>query len=111
MNSIDNNSRANFFPNSKNESVDRVKQQQHAQMLKSRNDSDRALKIKTTTEKDAKVDINDAIRDFSRIKKAVDAAPEPDNADKIARLKSQINAGTYQIDYDALADKVLQQEF
>jgi len=38
-------------------------------------------------------------------------APEPDNTDKIAKLKAQIEAGTYEIDYDALADKILMNEY
>ena len=39
------------------------------------------------------------------------SAPETDNSEKIARLKAQINAGTYEIDYDGLADKILNSEF
>ena len=38
-------------------------------------------------------------------------APEIDNTDKIARLKAQIADGSYKIDYDGLADKMLEQEF
>ena len=34
-----------------------------------------------------------------------------DNTDKIAMLKAQIQAGTYQPDYDAIADKMLSSEF
>jgi negative regulator of flagellin synthesis FlgM len=111
MSSVDNAARSNFFPNSKNAQVDRIKQQQQARMLKNRNDVSRANELKSSTGRDAKVDINDAIRDFSRIRKAVDAAPERNNADKIAQLKQKIQAGTYKVDYDALADKVLRQEF
>jgi negative regulator of flagellin synthesis FlgM len=51
------------------------------------------------------------VRDFSRIKKAAASAPEQDNSEKIARLKAQIQAGTYEVDYDGLADKMLQSEF
>lgn len=60
---------------------------------------------------DARVSIPDGVRDFSRIKKTADAAPEVDNTDKIARLKAQIQAGTYDVDYDSVADKMLQNEF
>lgn len=60
---------------------------------------------------DAKVSIPEGVRDFSRIKKAADASPDIDNSDKIARLKAQIQAGTYEVDYDAVADKMLMQEF
>jgi negative regulator of flagellin synthesis FlgM len=51
------------------------------------------------------------VKDFSKIKKAAMSAPEPDNSEKIARLKSQIAAGTYEVDYDGLADKILTEEF
>ncbi len=76
-----------------------------------RNDLERATEIDKTTQKDAKVDIPEHIKDFARIKKAVDAAPAIDKSDKIRELKAQINAGTYQVDYDALADKMLEMEF
>ena len=59
---------------------------------------------------DAKVTISDAIKDFSRIKKAVDEVPAMDNSSKIQGLRDQINAGTYNIDYEALADKILSDE-
>lgn len=108
MSSID-TSRSNFFPNSKSPAADRAGQAKKASIM--RNDPYRAQELRDTTKNDAKVDINDAVRDFSRIKKAVDAAPEIDNTDKIARLKQQIQAGTYQVDYDALADKMLANEF
>ena len=39
------------------------------------------------------------------------SAPEIDNSEKIARLKAQIAAGSYEIDYDGLADKILSSEF
>lgn len=60
---------------------------------------------------DAKVTIPEGVKDFSRIKKAAMAAPEQDNSEKIARLKAQIQGGTYEVDYDGLADKMLQSEF
>ncbi len=60
---------------------------------------------------DARVNIPDGVRDFARIKKAAATAPEVDNTDKIARLKAQIQAGTYEVDYDGLADKMLQSEY
>ena len=67
--------------------------------------------FKNLTKKDAKVDISSKVKDFSRIKKAVDTAPDIDNSDKIADLKQRIASGSYNIDYDALADKMLQNEF
>jgi negative regulator of flagellin synthesis FlgM len=38
-------------------------------------------------------------------------ASEPDHSEKIARLKAQIDAGTYEMDYDAIAEKILTSEF
>ncbi|MEX0798638.1 MAG: flagellar biosynthesis anti-sigma factor FlgM, partial [Bacteriovoracaceae bacterium] len=60
---------------------------------------------------DAKVSIPDTIKDFSRIKKAVDSSAPPSKEDKIADLKARIQAGTYEVDYDQLAEKVLQSEY
>ena len=77
----------------------------------SRNSSERKSEIAQNTKEDVKVDIPDSIKDFSRIKSAVDSAPPIDNSAKIADLKSRINNGTYKVDYDALADKILTNEF
>jgi negative regulator of flagellin synthesis FlgM len=76
-----------------------------------RNSDARKAELEAFSGTDAKVDIGDAIKDFSRIKKVADAAPEIDNTDKIARLKSEIQAGTYKVDAEALADRILEQEF
>jgi len=76
-----------------------------------RNSETRKNELEAFSSTDSKVDIPDAIKDFSRIKKVADAAPAIDNSEKIARLKSQIEAGTYKVDADALADKILEQEF
>jgi negative regulator of flagellin synthesis FlgM len=72
---------------------------------------ERASQLNEKTSGDARVNIPDGVKDFSRIKKAAMNAPEPDNSEKIARLKAQIAAGTYEVDYDALADKILTSEF
>ncbi len=107
MNSID--TRPPFFPNSKSNdrSIDQLKR---SQFLK-RNSYDRAQEIQSRTGQDAKVNIPDAVKDFSRIKKTADMAPPIDNSAKIARLKAQIQAGTYQADYEAVADKMLASEY
>jgi negative regulator of flagellin synthesis FlgM len=76
-----------------------------------RNSEVRRDELETFSKNDSKVEIPDAIKDFSRIKKVADAAPEIDNTDKIARLKAQIQAGTYQVDAGDLADKIMEQEF
>ena len=60
---------------------------------------------------DSHVTIDDAVKDFSRIKKAVDSAPNIDNTDKVAKLKNQIEKGIYTIDYEKLAEKMLTSDF
>lgn len=106
-NSID--TRPPFFPHSKSARRD-VEQAKQAQFLK-RNSYDRAQELQSKTSSDARVNIPDSIKDFSRIKKSVDMAPPVDNSDKIAKLKAQIQAGTYQPDYDAIADRMLANEY
>jgi negative regulator of flagellin synthesis FlgM len=76
-----------------------------------RNSEVRKNELEAFSKSDSKVDIADAIKDFARIKKVADAAPEVDNTDKIARLKAQIADGSYKIDYDGLSEKILDQEF
>src|SRR3989338_7618596 len=96
--------RAPFFPNSKETSSPRTnaKPMSDAQGISplQRNTPEKASSIAQRTATDARVNINEGVKDFSKIKKAVDAAPMPDNSEKIARLKSQIAGGTYQPDYD-----------
>lgn len=100
-----------FFPNSKKGVTNTKANQKLQQAVLNRNDPERKEQLDTLAKADSKVTIPDAIRDFSRIKKAVDAAPEISKEDRIAELKSQINNGTYKVDYDALADKMLSQEY
>lgn len=76
-----------------------------------RNSEVRKNELEAFSKTDSKVDITDAIKDFSRIKKVADAAPEIDKSDRIAALKAQIAAGTYNVDAGLLADKILEQEF
>lgn len=105
MNNIE--TRAPFFPNSKNAKSARSNSRPELK----RNTLEQFEKIQRNTAKDAKVDINSAVKDFSRIKKAVDAAPPINNDNKIAMLKEQINSGNYKVDYDAVAEKMLTQEY
>ena len=107
MNSID--TRAPFFPKSKNPNNE-IGSAKRSQLLK-RNSFERTNELNNQTAKDAKVTIPESIRDFSRIKMAVDSAPPIDNTDKIAKLRSQIQAGTYEPDYDAIAEKLLANEY
>ena len=103
------NTRAPFFPNSKSAQKE-IEQARQAQIMR-RNSMERAKEIENMTSQDAKVAIPEQIKDFSRIKKAADQATPVDNTEKIANLKAQIQAGTYQPDYDAIADRILRQEF
>ncbi len=105
-NSID--TRSPFFPKGRNP-VDKTQTGQVGGP--ERNSPDRAGELMNKTSQDAKVSIPEGVRDFSRIKKVAGAAPEVDNSEKIARLKAQIQAGTYEMDYDGIADKMLQSEF
>lgn len=111
MSSIDApNNRSAFFPKSKNTDLQRSKALEKSPYLK-RNEAARRNELDQLAKRDAKVDIGDAVKDFGRIKSAVDKAPDIDNSDKIARLKQQINAGTYKVDYEGLADKILASEY
>jgi negative regulator of flagellin synthesis FlgM len=76
-----------------------------------RNSESRKNELEAFSKSDSKVDIPDAIKDFARIKKVADAAPEIDKSDKIERLKAQIADGSYKIDYDGLSDIIMEQEF
>ena len=106
MNSVD--TRAPFFPRSKSAQTE---VQTTGRVGLGRNSYDRIQELEAKTSHHAKVSIPDKIRDFSRIKKAVDSAPEIDNTDKIASLRAQIQAGTYEPDYDAIADRMLTSEY
>lgn len=103
------NTRAPFFPNSKSAQKE-IEEARRAQMLR-RNSMERTQELETRTSGDAKVTIPDTIKDFSRIKRIADTAPQIDNTAKIASLKAQIQAGTYQPDYDAIADKILATDY
>ena len=109
MNNIDTTSRPGFFPNSRENKVSGSRSKALSKSL-NRNDAERIQALEQT-KNDARVSINQGIKDFSRIKRAVETAPEADNTDKIARLKQQIESGTYKVNYEALADKILASEF
>jgi negative regulator of flagellin synthesis FlgM len=108
MSSID--TRSSFFPRSRDVKSESTKGGGKVDGVQ-RNSMERASEISERTSGDAKVNIPEGVKDFSRIKKAAMSAPETDNSEKIARLKAQIAAGTYELDYDALADKILTSEY
>ncbi len=107
MSAIDNTTpRSIFLPNKSTKEANRSN---GAQLR--RNSEARKNELEAFSKSDSRVDIPEAIKDFARIKKVADAAPEIDNSDKIASLKAKINAGTYNVDAGAIADKMLEQEF
>ncbi len=111
MSNIDSTtSRSMFFPSTKGKDTRESNRISPNAPLK-RNSEARKNELEAFSKSDSKVDIPEAIKDFSRIKKVADAAPEIDNSAKIARLKNEINNGTYKVDYDGLAEKILEQEF
>ena len=59
---------------------------------------------------DAKVTIPEAIKDFARIKRVVDESPDLDNQIKVEKIKDQIQNGSYKINYELLAEKMLENE-
>ncbi len=108
MSSID--TRSTFFPRSRSAQTESAKGGSQVGGV-NRNTTERTSELVDKTAGDAKVSIPEGVKEFSRIKKAAMAAPEQDNSEKIARLKAQIQAGTYEVDYDGLADKILTSEF
>ncbi len=108
MNNIEGNNLTTFFPQQKN-GTQIEKMPQSAFPLS--NNQERQQELDALAKNDAKVRIPDAIRDFSKIKKAVDQAAPINKQAQVADLKQKIAAGEYKIDYDALADKILQSEY
>jgi len=76
-----------------------------------RNDPKRKQELDDLAQQDVKIDIKDAIKDFSRMKKAVDSSSPIDQSLRVQQLKEQVNNGTYKFDYDKLADKLLAEQF
>ncbi|MBP5296442.1 MAG: flagellar biosynthesis anti-sigma factor FlgM [Bacteriovoracaceae bacterium] len=108
MNNIEGNNLTTFFPQQRNENqIEKMPQS----TFPLGNNQERQQELDALAKKDAKVRIPDAIRDFSKIKKAVDQAPALDKQAQVADLKRKIAAGEYKIDYDALADKIIGSEY
>jgi negative regulator of flagellin synthesis FlgM len=106
MSNVHNDARSSFFPNSKTARIKNMKGKQAYQKTEST-----PQRQTISSRKDADVTIPESIRDFARIKEIATNAPEIDNSEKIALLKEQVANGTYQMDYDAIADKILRQEY
>lgn len=112
-NNIDSTTRSAFFPNTRKPTTTSTGSAGETDQISGprRNPPEKATEIHGRTAQDARVEIPDSIKDFSRIKKAADSAPPIDNSEKIARLKAQIQNGTYNIDYDGVAEKILTSEY
>ena len=65
--------------------------------------TEKTQKVKATDE----VQISEAGRDFQIAKMALQEVPDV-REDKIAAIKSSMEAGTYQVDSNSFADKVIQ---
>jgi negative regulator of flagellin synthesis FlgM len=107
------NSRPPFFPHSSSSGSAKTKHATFSSDIASNrtNSAERIEELNTVTGDHVKVDIPESIKDYAAIKKAVDNAPPMDNSAKVAALKKQIQDGTYKVDYDAVADKMLESEF
>jgi negative regulator of flagellin synthesis FlgM len=108
MSSIETSSRKTFFPPGKRNDLGNSNVA-NVNPIKT-NSLNRKNALDKLSKENVKVSISDSIKDFSFIKKAVDQAPEKNNSEKIARLKDQINRGVYKVDYDALANKIIEEE-
>lgn len=111
MNDIKTNTRPSFFPDTKSN----IRTGRGGAIAKApyinRNSTERKDQLEQLAKRDVKVAIPQAVKDFSRIRKAVDKAPEIDNSSKVAALKQQIKNGDYKMDYDELANKMLASGF
>ncbi|MBF0314965.1 MAG: flagellar biosynthesis anti-sigma factor FlgM [Oligoflexia bacterium] len=110
MNDIRTENPSTYFPKDRRVTIKPEKTERSDSALKPRNSKKRQVELKEGTENDARVDISNKIKDFSRIKKAADAAPEIDNRKKVEQLKKQVADGTYKVNVDDVADKILEQE-
>lgn len=109
MNNID--TRPPFFPRSRANSSPGSTIANTQNITLRKNNYERAKELEAKTQKDARVNIPDKIKDFSQIKRIADTSTPIDNSAKIADLKARIQAGTYEVDYDAVADKMLSTEY
>lgn len=104
-NVIDSSSKSGFFPDKK------VGGAKAKGPTLSRNNPLKKDELDKSSARDVKLDINDGIKEFSKIKKAVDASTPIDKADRIAELKESIKAGSYKIDPDKIADSMMANDF
>jgi flagellar biosynthesis anti-sigma factor FlgM len=102
MSKIDStNVRTPFFPGQTNS----------PSRIRARNNASRKAEIDESSKGHASVSINQKIKDFSIIKKAVDMAEDFDNSEKISRLKHLIKSGSYKVNDDLVAERILETEY
>lgn len=109
MSNITTENKATFFPKRKSGSIKTDKSTEG--ITRSKDIERRKELLNNKSEQDAKVDIPQKIKDFAKIKKVVDATPDNDNSEKISALKNQIENGEYEINYNGLAEKILEEKF
>ena len=107
------NSRPSFFPHSSSSQSTKSKNVSYSSDVANNkvNSPARAEELSNISGTHVKVDIPSSIKDYSAIKRAVDNAETVDNSEKVAQLKQQIQSGAYQVDCDAVAEKMLESEF
>ena len=104
------NLRSPFFPNKS--PVDKSSRSKIYDKIKPRrNDDDRADELKKLSQKHTKVNINSKTKDFSLIKSAVDKSPDIERSEYLQELKSKIKSGSYQINPEKIAEKMILNEF
>ena len=106
-NNVQNDNRPSFFPNSKTARAKQVAKKQYQRLSESESQKNNSPEQSNLS---ASVEISEGLKDYSRIKEIAVNAPEQDNSEKIEMLKNQINSGSYQVDYDRLAEQLLFQE-
>lgn len=105
MNDIKPDNRPNFFPKGRKTVV--TEKPVADPNIKSKIGLKSGFNKQNKSENDSKVEIPQLVKDFSRIKKAVDSSPDISNEKKIQDLKSRIKNGEYEVNYDTLAQKIL----
>ena len=76
-----------------------------------RNSTKKKNEIESATKDHVKVDIESRVRDFARIRSAIDNVLESDNTARIKELREKIDSGAYQINYEDTADIILRTEY
>lgn len=79
-----------------------------------RNDDERKKQLQQDSAQDVQLNIPSKVKDFARIKSAIDMQAGDssiDNTNKIQELKKKIQQNEYNVDFEQLADKMLEREW